>query len=277
MFRTLFSNKFNSIKMASNFTEVISTCKHFMSTKLGMTNINDPLLNAVAEGLGSAIYHPDASLVACSDKEETGRVKTDFLIGTLKLANSKLLDDAITKVCKKMGASNRKKYRVVFYYLLLEHFGLENHFLPAVASAVVAAPVEQDISAIDAAFEAQEVIKTALVSEAVSFPVTHVEVQKEEEHDHLLHTITQTLGSHAESSPVNMHDHEERHRIREHFLRGRLGLRHHDHAVLDAAIHAVHEKMGPEAEKNRAAFYYHLTKHFGAEHAITNSVPSNLF
>ena len=43
--------------MASNFTKVISTCKDFMSTKLGMTDINDPLLNAVAEGLGSYIYY----------------------------------------------------------------------------------------------------------------------------------------------------------------------------------------------------------------------------
>ena len=47
-----------------------------------------------------------------------------------------------------------------------------------------------------------------------------------------------------------------------------MGLHHHDHAELEAAIDSVHKKMGPEAEKNRAAFYYFLTKHFGAEHAI---------
>ena len=359
--------------MTSYFTEVISTCKNFMGTELRMTNINEPLLNAVAEGLGSAIHHPDASLVTCSDREEIGRVKTDFLIGTLHLADSKQLDNAITEVCKKMGVSNRKIYRVVFYYLLMEHLGLENHFLTSTVSKTsqtpaaqhsisntqskVEAPVEQDMPANDSktgkapvlnsttnkntnttpaansttnkstdkapvvnsttnkTTEAPVVnsttnkstdktlitnstinknteapvvnsttnkttdkapvansttnknteapvansttnkttdkapvansttnknteapvkfptpvmkndvkapmnLKTALVSEAVPVPVTHDAPIEEHDH-HLLHSLIQTMGAEAASTPINMNDSEEKNRIREHFLRG---------------------------------------------------------
>ena len=232
-----------------DFNEVMSTCKEFMSTKLEMKSINEPLLHAIGEGLGTAIYHPDASLVACSDKEETNRVKTDFLIGTLKLADSKELNTAIAAVCKQMGQSNRKKYRVVFYYLLLNHFGLENKFLTSTTS-------------------------TAPKTKKVVVPVPEAVTHTEEVHAPLLESIRQSLG---ETSPVNIHDEEDKHRIREHFLRGRLGLHHHSHEELNDAIHAVHVKMGNHAHKHRAEFYYHLTKHFGADQAILNPVPSNLF
>ncbi len=242
-----------------NFNEVIGTCKEFMSTKLEMKNINEPLLNAVAEGLGSAIYNPDASLVACSDKGETARIKTNFLIGALKLADSKELDAAIAAICKQMGTSNRKKFRIVFYYLLLKHFRLENQFLTAETSG------------------ANSLTSTTETTPSVISNIIGELAVPEKEDAPLLASINNSLGSHAETSTVNIHDDEEKHRIREHFLRGRLGLHHHHHDELNAAIHTVHEKMGPDGEKNRAAFYYHLTKHFGAEQAILNPVPSNLF
>jgi hypothetical protein len=99
-----------------------------MSTKLEMKKINENVLTEIATLLGPAIYDADASLVACSDKAETGRVKELFLIKELGLENSPKLDEAIQAVCKQMGTSNRKKFRVVFYYLLLQYFGLENKF-----------------------------------------------------------------------------------------------------------------------------------------------------
>ena len=176
----------------SNFAEVISTCTDFMSTKLEMTNINEPLLVAIAEGLGPAIYHPDASLVACSDKSETDRVKTNFLIGTLQLADTKVLDEAISAVCKQMGQSNRKKYRVVFYYLLLQHFGLEAKYLKPEAPAEKKATIKK-------------AKPKSVIAETVHFesPVEHhihvltTHAKEGEVHHDLLHSITQIGRAHV--------------------------------------------------------------------------------
>ena len=108
----------------TKFEEAIALYTSFMSDKLKMTDIDASVLVALAEMLGPNIYDADASLVACSDKSELKRVKELFLIRDLKLADSAELDGAIKTVCGKMGASNRKKFRVVFYYLLLQEFQL---------------------------------------------------------------------------------------------------------------------------------------------------------
>jgi Protein of unknown function (DUF2853) len=108
----------------TKFEEAIALYKSFMSEKLNRTDADESVLVALAEVLGPSIYDADASLVACSDKNELKRVKELFLIRDLKMADSPQLDASIKVVCGKMGTSNRKKYRVVFYYLLLEEFGL---------------------------------------------------------------------------------------------------------------------------------------------------------
>ncbi len=86
-------------------------------------SFNDESLAAVAKSLGPSIYNDDASTVSSSDKEELERVKNNFLIGKLELADSPALDAAIAAVVDQFGSSNRNKYRAVFYYLLAEKFG----------------------------------------------------------------------------------------------------------------------------------------------------------
>ena len=112
----------------TKFQEAIELYKSFMSDKLKMTDVNESILVKLAQMLGDSIFDADASLVACSDKGELKRVKELYLLGELKLTESPELDKAIKAVCEKMGTSNRKKFRVVFYYLLLQEFKLEGSF-----------------------------------------------------------------------------------------------------------------------------------------------------
>ncbi|MCR9170938.1 MAG: DUF2853 family protein [bacterium] len=77
-------------------------------------------LDAIIEYLGPSIHNKDASLVACSDKNETHYIKEKFLVGKLGLdADDPRLDKAIDKVCELMGSDNSHKNRVTFYYMLM--------------------------------------------------------------------------------------------------------------------------------------------------------------
>ena len=86
-------------------------------------SFDEDTLKAVAKSLGPSIYNADSSKVSASDKEELDRVKNNFLIKKLGLADGADLDKAIQDVVNKFGSSNRNKYRAVFYYLLAEKFG----------------------------------------------------------------------------------------------------------------------------------------------------------
>ena len=108
----------------SKFDEVIESCKEQVSS-LGL-NISEELLTKVAKGLGPSIYNADASKVSGSDEEELARVKNNFLIGKLGLADGADLDAAIAEVMETMGSSNRNKLRVVVYALLAQKFGKES-------------------------------------------------------------------------------------------------------------------------------------------------------
>ena len=108
----------------SKFAEAIETYKEQVA-ELGL-GISEELLTAVDKGLGPSIYNADSSKVSSSDPEELARVKNNFLIGKLGLADSPALDAAIDEVVEKLGSSNRNKYRVVVYALLVIKFGKEN-------------------------------------------------------------------------------------------------------------------------------------------------------
>ena len=84
---------------------------------------DDALFTAVTKALGPVIYNDDSSRVSCSDAEELARVKNNFLIGKLGLADGPELDAALQDVCQQLGTSNRNKYRAMFYYLLVEKLG----------------------------------------------------------------------------------------------------------------------------------------------------------
>ena len=101
----------------TKFQEAIALYTSFMSEKLNRTDFDESVLVGLAEMLGVSIFDADASLVACSDKNELKRVKELFLIRELKMTDSPELDASIKTVCGKMGTANRKKYRVVFYYI----------------------------------------------------------------------------------------------------------------------------------------------------------------
>ncbi|MCB5409433.1 DUF2853 family protein [Pseudogemmobacter faecipullorum] len=84
------------------------------------------LLTKVTIGCGPTIYSDDASTVAASDSEELARVKANFLIKKLGLPDGPALDAGINAAIETYGRSERNKYRAVFYYLLVKHFGKES-------------------------------------------------------------------------------------------------------------------------------------------------------
>lgn len=114
----------------SKFDDCVATYKKAMHETLGIKEFNEVALTGIAKSLGPSIYLADASLVSCSDKVEKDRVKNNFLIKKLGMTDGEKLDAAVNAVCAKMGSSNRSKHRVVFYYLLAEHFGILENFLP---------------------------------------------------------------------------------------------------------------------------------------------------
>ena len=95
-----------------------------MKDKLGVSPDMD-LLTKVVIGCGPSIYNADSETVSGSDKTEVDRVKTNFLIKKLGLADGPALDEAIAKVLADYGSANRNKYRAVIYYMLTKHLGKE--------------------------------------------------------------------------------------------------------------------------------------------------------
>jgi Protein of unknown function (DUF2853) len=83
------------------------------------------LLTKVTIGCGPAVYSADTSLVAGSDPDEVQRVKTNFLMKKLGLADGPQLTDAIIAVLNTYGQAERNKHRAVVYYMLVRHFGKE--------------------------------------------------------------------------------------------------------------------------------------------------------
>lgn len=111
----------------SKLAEAIETYMDQVNS-LGL-GLSEELITAVAKSLGPSIYNADASKVSASDPEEVARVKKNFLIDKLGLADSPALDAAIDEVMEKLGSSNRNKYRAVVYALLAVKFGKESLYL----------------------------------------------------------------------------------------------------------------------------------------------------
>lgn len=105
----------------SKFEEALDVYKAEFD-KLGIAFDAD-LLRAATKACGPSIYLKDASKVSASDPEELARVKNNFLIKKLGMADDASLDAGIEAVIEQLGKSNRNKYRAMFYYLLLKHFG----------------------------------------------------------------------------------------------------------------------------------------------------------
>jgi hypothetical protein len=84
------------------------------------------LLEKVTIGCGPAIYNADAETVAASDPEELARIRQNFLIKKLGLADDENLTEALEAAIDIYGRSERNKYRAVVYYMLVKHFRRES-------------------------------------------------------------------------------------------------------------------------------------------------------
>lgn len=108
----------------SKFVEAVASyMKEVESLNL---NLSEELVTKVAKGLGPSIYNADSEKVSSSDQAELDRVKKNFLIGKLGLADGPELDKAIEEVIEQLGSSNRNKYRAIFYALLVKKFKKED-------------------------------------------------------------------------------------------------------------------------------------------------------
>ena len=88
------------------------------SKKLNL-GFSDEYVANIAKSLGPAIYRADTEIVACGDKSELDRIRNNYLKKKLGLTDSNdVLDEMIQRVCVKLGTSNRRKYRSLFYGLL---------------------------------------------------------------------------------------------------------------------------------------------------------------
>lgn len=112
------------------FDELLETYLADMKKKgIGGVKIDQKVLHGAAKACGPSLYKKDAATVACSDKEEMGRIKKNFLVKKLGLdAENPKLDEALKETCKDMGSSNRNKQRAVFYYLLIKRFKKSSMF-----------------------------------------------------------------------------------------------------------------------------------------------------
>jgi len=86
------------------------------------------LLTKVTIGCGPSIYNDDSSTVSGSNESELKTIKSNFLIKKLGLKESSDLDKGIDTIMETYGKSNRNKYRVVVYYLLVKHFKKESAY-----------------------------------------------------------------------------------------------------------------------------------------------------
>lgn len=112
----------------SKFDDLLVKYKAELGGTRDVSGVDEALLTAVTKSLGPSIYNDDSSRVSCSDKTELDRVKNNFLIGKMGLADSPKLDTALQEVCEQMGSANRNKFRAIFYYLLVKKLGLESKF-----------------------------------------------------------------------------------------------------------------------------------------------------
>jgi len=113
------------IKIMSKRDELITLYASELKSKADVSAKMD-LLTKVTIGCGPSIYNKDAATVSCSDKSELETVKNNYLIKKLGLKDGPKLDEAIEKVCQKLGSSNKNKYRAMFYYLLCVEFSKES-------------------------------------------------------------------------------------------------------------------------------------------------------
>lgn len=111
--------------MASKLDEKVGNYIDDYKTKIG-SDIDVDLMRKVTKGCGPTIYNRDSETVSATDPEEMARVKNNFVMKKLGVTDEAAAQAGIDKAIETYGASNRTKYRAVFYYILTKHFGKES-------------------------------------------------------------------------------------------------------------------------------------------------------
>ena len=94
--------------------------EHHEAVKKYVPDCNESAVDGIIKHLGIALRSKDASLVACSSKDELDRVRESWCKKKLALTEGDDdLDQMIKDVCVTMNA-NQQKNRVAFYYLLAQ-------------------------------------------------------------------------------------------------------------------------------------------------------------
>ena len=86
------------------------------------------LLRKVTIACGPAIYNRDSATISSSEESELERVKENFLRKKLQLSDDLDFDTPLNSILETYGRTNRTKYRVVVYYLLVKHFSKEDAY-----------------------------------------------------------------------------------------------------------------------------------------------------
>ncbi|MGI9479757.1 MAG: DUF2853 family protein [Hyphomicrobiaceae bacterium] len=96
---------------------------HYDALKSYVPDYDQAAVDGIVKHLGIALRSKDASLVACSSKEELERVRESWCKKKLALSEpDEALDQMIQAVCETMKGDHQKS-RVVFYYLLAQNCG----------------------------------------------------------------------------------------------------------------------------------------------------------
>ena len=166
------------------------------ATKLDI-KLDADLFGKVTKGLGPSIYKQDAEVVSCSQADELATVKKNFLLKKLGLEDTEALETAIAEVCEAMGKSNRKKYRAIFYYLLVEKFDKSEIY------ATVTAPKKEEVK--EKAPKKEEVKAVTPKTEKAPKEVAKVAAPKMEEKIKEVvteETVTEEVVAREEEAPV---------------------------------------------------------------------------
>ena len=110
----------------SKFDDVVKKAEEQLA-KVGIKNVDETLLRAIAKSQGPSIYLKDASLVSCSDQTELDRVINNFVKRKLDVSNEGDIDNAIKSVCETFKPV-KQKMRVAFYYALVKELKKESAF-----------------------------------------------------------------------------------------------------------------------------------------------------
>ena len=107
----------------SKFDDVVQKAEEQLA-KVGIKNVDNTLLRAIAKSQGPSIYLRDASSVSCSDQTELDRVIKNFVVKKLGVADGATAVDAVCKTFKPV----KLKMRVAFYYALVLELKKESVF-----------------------------------------------------------------------------------------------------------------------------------------------------